>query len=194
MLERKSPLSQKRILGKFGNISEEIGVTIQETKSFSYLELTFWTAASPALSSKLFELLGVNELPIAGKVSRIKEGALMRAAPGRLVYYGDEGTAEILRAMVSDDEGSVVSLSHSRCALSLSGPKVTNLLRRGIRLDLSEAAFPVGACGFTEIHGLGVLLIRNKADQFELIFMRTTALNMWTWLTETAEQFGYEVL
>jgi methylglutamate dehydrogenase subunit D len=194
MLDRKSPLSQKRILGKFGKISDEIGVTIQETKSFSYLELSFWEVATPALSSKLFELLGLDALPDAGKVARIKQGALMRAAPQRLVYYGDEATADILRAMVSDEEGSVVSLSHSRCALSLSGPNVTNLLKRGVRLDLSEPMFPVGACAFTEIHGLGVLLIRNKPDQFELIFMRTTALNMWTWLTETAEQFGYEVL
>lgn len=194
MLDRKSPLSQKRILGEFGNLTGETGVTIKETKSFSYLEVSFWEAASPALSSKLYELLGISELPAAGTLARIKQGSLMRAAPRRLVYYGDEGTADILRAMVSDEEGSVVSLSHSRCALSLSGPKVTNLLKRGIRLDLSEKAFPVGACGFTEIHGLGVLLIRNKVDQFELIFMRTTALDMWTWLTETAEQFGYEVL
>jgi heterotetrameric sarcosine oxidase gamma subunit len=194
MLERKSPLSQKRILGKFGKLSEEIGVTIKETKSFSYLEVSFWEAGSEAINSKLFELLGVSELPVAGKVSRIIEGALIRANPKRLVYYGTEGTAHILRAMVSDHEGSVVSLSHSRCALSLSGPKVTNLLKRGVRLDLSEAAFPVGGCGFTEIHGLSVLLIRNKTDQFELIFMRTTAWNMWSWLTETAEQFGYEVL
>jgi methylglutamate dehydrogenase subunit D len=194
MLERKSPLSQKRILGKFGKLTEGIGISIKETKSFSYLEISFWEAGSAAINSKLFELLGVSDLPVAGRVSRIKEGSLIRANPRRLVYYGTEGTADILRAMVSDQEGCVVSLSHSRCALSLSGPKVTNLLKRGIRLDLSEAAFPVGAFGFTEIHGLSVLLIRNKPDQFELIFMRTTAWNMWTWLTETAEQFGYEVL
>ena len=194
MPERKSPLGGHRILGKFGKIREENGVTIEEIKDFSYLEIAFWDPKSPSLRSKLSELLGIADWPKAGKMQPLKGGVLLRIAPDRIAYLGDAGPAEILEAAVAPSEGSVVALSHSRCYLRLGGAKVTNLLNRGLRLDLRDHAFPVGASALTELHGLGVLLIRRDKAQYDLLFMRSTALNLWHWLTESAAQFGYEVL
>ncbi|WP_373085401.1 sarcosine oxidase subunit gamma [Sneathiella sp.] len=193
MLERKSPLSRKRVFGKFGNPSQEIGVTIKEIKDFSYLEMAVWDPDSMSLRSKLSELLTIRDLPRTGKSLPLKGGVLLRVGPDRIAYLGEDGPAAILEAAVAVEEGSVVLLSHSRCYLRLGGPRVRNLLRRGLRIDLNEESFAVGDTAFTELHGLGVLLIRRETDQFDLIFMRTTAQNVWHWLTITAAQFGYEV-
>ncbi len=194
MLERKSPLSQIRILGRFGHFTEEIGLTIRESKDFTYLEMSFWDQSMPSLRSKFLELFSLKNFPESGRTITMKGGRLIRSGPARLAYYGEAGPEDVLLAMVGGEEGSVVSLSHSRCALNLSGPRVRDVLERGIRVNLGEAAFPVGANAFTEIHGMSVLVIRTGASDYELIFMRTTARNIWTWLTETAAQFGYEVL
>lgn len=194
MLERKSPLSQQRIFGKFGQIDEKPGMTISEVKEFSYLELSYWEEAESQLSSKFHELLGLKKLPVAGASATVMEGLVLRAAPRRLVYYGGAGPQDILMAMISPAEGSTISLSHSRCALRLSGMRVRDVLVRGIRINLSDQAFSIGANAFTEIHGMSVLLIRRKEAEYDLLFMRSTAHSLWTWLTESAAQFGYEVM
>ncbi|PHQ66417.1 MAG: hypothetical protein COB93_11980 [Sneathiella sp.] len=194
MLERKSPLSQHRILGRFGVNTEEPGITIREIKEFRYLEISYWDGAATPLKSKFLELLTLSDFPEAGKSVALKDGTLLRPGPGLLAYYGGPAPEDILRAMISAGEGSVVSLSHSRCALRLSGPKVRDVLKRGLRINMSEDAFPEGANAYSEIHGLSVLLIRQGKAEYDLLFARSTAPNIWTWLTETAAQFGYEVL
>lgn len=194
MLERKSPLSQIRILGKFGHFTEEMGLIIRESKDFVYLEMALWPQSLPSLRSKFLELFSLKAFPEPGQTIPLKGGHLIRSGPNRLTYYGDSGPEDVLLAMVGGEEGSVVSLSHSRCALHLTGPKVRDVLERGIRVDLSATAFPVGGNAFTEIHGMSVLVLRTGELDFDLVFMRTTARNLWTWLTETAAQFGYEVL
>jgi len=194
MLERKSPLSQKRILGKFGLKTEEAGLTIKEIKEFSFLEISCWNGEMGTLKSKFLELLSLEAFPEAGRPVAMKDGLMLRSAPGQFTYFGAKSPEDILRAMIGPEEGSAVSLSHSRCALRLSGPEVREVLKRGIHVDISENKFPVGANAFTEIHGLSVLLIRRSKGDYDLVFMRSSALNIWTWLIETAEQFGYEVI
>lgn len=193
MLERKSPLSSVRILGTFGKTDEGIGVKVREIKEFSYLEIALWEAEPQALTAKFSELLGLAALPKAGAASKLKGGHLMRIAPRRLAYLGEAETAAVLEATIAPTEGSVIALGHSRCCLNLSGDKVTDLLSRGVRLDLRERAFPVNAVRQTEIHGLGVMLVRRGTVEFDLLFMRSSAGSLWHWLTVSAAQFGYEV-
>jgi len=124
----------------------------------------------------------------------LKEGRLLHLPGDCFVYLGTSGVADILEIAVTSEEGSVVSLSHAFCYLHLGGTKTANLLRRGIRLDLRDHAFPVGRVSETEIGGIDVLLHRPDAQHYDLLIPRSHAQELWRWLTKRAAQFGYAVL
>lgn len=194
MLDRNSALRGMRVPGRFGGNAEEPGVTIEEIKEFSLLEIALWDGESASLRSRLSELLNLQALPETGRAMSIGDGRLIRLAAGPLLYVGAAGPADILAAAVTPEEGSVVSLSHGRCCLRLGGPMAADLLKRGIRTDLREAAFPAGSAMASDIGGLGILLIRNDAASFDLLLPRSRATVFWRWLTRRASAFGYDVL
>ncbi|MAZ04054.1 MAG: hypothetical protein CMN56_13060 [Sneathiella sp.] len=194
MLERNSALKGQRIHGRFGKASEQPGVTIEEIREFSYLELTLWESEAASLRSKLAELLAIQSLPAPEQSSLLPGGRLFSLKAGHLGYLGEAGPADILAAAIAPEEGSVVPLGHGYCCLRLGGPKAANLLRRGIRLDLRDRAFPVHHVARADIGGIGLLLLRRDGGHFDLLVPRSQAVELWRWLTRRAAQFGYQVL
>lgn len=193
MLERNSPLSGERIHGRFGADAEKPGVIFQEIKDFSYLEIALWGALGEDLESRLGELLGVRSLPEPGRMTPLQGGVLLRPDEVALAFLGRVAAADILAATLTPEEGACVVRSHGVCYLRIGGPNARDLLARGIRLDLREAAFPMMTAAMTDIGGIGLLLMRPDAAQYDLLVARSRALPLWRWLTARAAQFGYEV-
>jgi heterotetrameric sarcosine oxidase gamma subunit len=194
MVDRNSALRGERIHGRFGNLDKEPGVTLQEIKDFSYLEIALWDWGKDSLRSKLAELLGISDLPEAGRSQKLSEGLLHHLGEGRLIYFGAAAPADILEVAITPEEGSVVPLGHGKCLLRLGGERVDALLRRGVRQDIRPGAFPVGAAMTTDIGGIDILLLRPDKVHYDLLIPRSHAVELWRWLTRRAAQFGYEVL
>jgi heterotetrameric sarcosine oxidase gamma subunit len=194
MVERNSALRGERIHGRFGSDSENPGVTIQEIKDFSCLEIILWDRTGDQLGSRLDELLGLGALPQASRVVRLGGGLLLRPTDAALLYLGDAGPADILAATITAAEGVTLDRSHGYCYLRLGGPCAADLLRRGVRVDLRDAAFPVLSAMATDIGGLEILLLRPDARHYDLLVPRSRAVTFWRWLTRRAAQFGYEVV
>jgi sarcosine oxidase subunit gamma len=53
--------------------------------------------------------------------------------------------------------------------------------------------FKPGYCAVTQIAHVGVHLAQVGPDAFELSVFRGFAESFWEWLTEQAEEFGYQV-
>ncbi|MDF2367272.1 hypothetical protein [Sneathiella sp.] len=194
MVDRNSALRGERIHGRFGKLDKEPGVTLKEIKDFSYLEITLWDWERDSLRSKLAELLGISDLPEQGGSQRLKEGRLLHLNDGRLAYLGEAAPADILEVAITPEEGCVVPLGHGKCLLRLGGPQGAALLRRGIREDARDIAFPPGRVMTTDIGGIDILLFRPDKAQYDLLLPRSHAPEIWRWLTRRAAQFGYEVL
>ena len=75
--------------------------------------------------------------------------------------------------------------------MRIGGPDATALINRHLPLDLSAAAFPVGAVGSSAFHHVGVTLWHSEAG-FEL-FPRGLAVSLWEPLLGSAARFGVEV-
>ena len=58
----------------------------------------------------------------------------------------------------------------------------------------SISAFGPGKSAMTQMAHVGVHLIQTAEDTFELSVFRGFAENFWEWLTEQAEEYGYQVL
>ncbi len=89
---------------------------------------------------------------------------------------------------------SISDQSHGRIIIRIAGPKSRTVLAKGTSVDLHADEFPVGKSAVTQMAHVGVHLTRTGADAFELSVFRGFAESFWGWLTQQAEEFGYQVM
>jgi methylglutamate dehydrogenase subunit D len=88
---------------------------------------------------------------------------------------------------------SVIDQSHGRVIIRIAGSKARAVLAKGTPVDLHPDEFPIGKCAVTQMAHVGVHLVRNGADSFELSVFRGFAESFWEWLTIQSVEFGYRV-
>src|SRR6185295_13229927 len=93
-----------------------------------------------------------------------------------------------------DGLASCSDQSHGRVVLRIAGPKARALLAKGTPIDLHPSALGAGRSAVTQMAHGGVHLIQTAEDAFELSVFRGFSENFWEWLTEQAEEFGYQVM
>jgi sarcosine oxidase subunit gamma len=148
------------------------------------------------LASALPAILGgivpgqVGEASVAGDVTS------MRIAPEQLWIVGREGDGleGRVRAAVGPALGAVTSLSHSRARLVIEGECAREVLAKGVGLDLHPDVFGVHRFAMTGIHHTPALVYRGGVDRYDLYAMRTFARSVWEWLTDSALEYGYDVV
>jgi methylglutamate dehydrogenase subunit D len=84
--------------------------------------------------------------------------------------------------------------SHGRVIIRIEGPKARHVLCKGTPVDLHDSEFAIGKSAVTQMAHVGVHLTRVGADAFELSVFRGFCESFWEWLTEQAEEFGYQVV
>ena len=99
-------------------------------------------------------------------------------------------------AKVKEELGKLASCSdqsHGRVIIRIEGPKARQVLAKGTPVDLHASVFPVGQCAVTQMAHVGVHISHPAKDAFELSVFRGFSESFWEWLTEQAEEFGYQV-
>ena len=90
---------------------------------------------------------------------------------------------------------AVTDQSDARLLLRLSGPRVREVLAKGVPIDLHPKAFKPGDVANTVVAHIGVQIdMLDAAPVYQLTAPRSTAGSFWSWLTSSAAEFGYEVL
>ncbi|MEO7728160.1 MAG: sarcosine oxidase subunit gamma family protein [Burkholderiales bacterium] len=116
--------------------------------------------------------------------------ALWTGPDAWLVVGSDAGKFSISPTI---PHGFATDVSHGRAAWRISGARTLDLLAKGCSLDLHPRAFQIGQCAQTSLAHVGVLLHRREDGIFDLYCARSYAQHMWHWLTEAADEYGYEV-
>jgi sarcosine oxidase subunit gamma len=88
---------------------------------------------------------------------------------------------------------SVSDQSHGRVVIRITGPKARPLLAKGSPVDFHPRAFPVGAAAPTQMAHIGVHVVRIAQDRYEVSLFRGFSESFWEWLTQQAQEFGYEI-
>ncbi|MCO5093175.1 sarcosine oxidase subunit gamma [Bosea sp. (in: a-proteobacteria)] len=178
--------------GAFG-ATGEAGIVATLHDGFGLATLIAGPGAAPALSRLVEARLGI-ALPRTPRIvlgrghdaiwTGPEQWWLRAAARDGLLPLLDELSAH---AAVSDQ-------SHARAALRLSGPRVRDLLAKGVMLDLHPAVFAVGDAAATSIAHVGVQLWRladgPDGPVFEIMVPRSMAGSFWSWLAASAGAFG----
>lgn len=89
---------------------------------------------------------------------------------------------------------AVADQSDSRLVLRLSGPRVRDVLAKGVPVDLHRNAFKPGDVVTTVVGYIGTQIdMLDDAPTYQLTAPRSMAGTFWSWLTASAAEFGYEV-
>lgn len=90
---------------------------------------------------------------------------------------------------------AVSDQSDSRLVLRLSGPRVRDVLAKGVPLDLHPKAFRPGDVAATLVAYIGVQIdMLDDAPTYQLTAPRSMAGSLWSWLAASAAEFGYDVV
>jgi sarcosine oxidase subunit gamma len=117
---------------------------------------------------------------LAGDVSALGIG------PGRWLFLGAEMNA------LAASLGNFASLSDhgdGYAIFEISGPKVRQVLAKGVAVDLDPDIF-TDDVAVTVIAHIGAIVWRTGADQFAVAVFRSYAASFWHWLSISAAEFG----
>ena len=171
--QRSSPLADIAIQGRFGADRGAPGVTL--------------SVRHPALIATVIARKGK-----AKALSDALKNWRVQWAGAEQYFVLDRPFDEVRKKL--DGLASCSDQSHGRVIIRIEGPKARQVLCKGTPVDLHESAFEIGKSALTQMAHVGVHLTRVDRDAFELSVFRGVSESFWEWLTEQAEEFGYQVI
>lgn len=178
MLPRVSPLADVAVQGRFGADRGSPGVEFRVRHPMSIVTVIARMGKGKSVASALESFnpqwAGPDQYFVLAE-SR-GEGALYRELKSAL-----------------GDIASVSDQSHGRVIIRISGRKARAVLAKGTPVDLYPDEFAVGKSALTQMAHVGVHLTRVGDDAYDLSVFRGFAESFWEWITEQAEEFGFQV-
>jgi len=179
----RSPLAGAWRSGRHGNPEvSEPGVVIAEWRPAVMVQVAAWPDSDRA---------------VHGTVTKRAEDSgsrLLALAPGRYLLVGDDPALEAgLHTALTADQAAVTDLSQARSAFRLTGTAAQPLLQKGLAIDLDPSAFGPGAVLQSSIHHIGAIVQCVSLNTYEIYCYRGFALSLLEWLTDAAEEFGYDI-
>ena len=178
MLPRVSPLADVSVQGRFGVDRGAPGVEFRVRHPISIVTVIARAGQGRAVAAALenfnAQWAGPDQYFVVAEA--YGEGALYRELKSAL-----------------DGIASVSDQSHGRVIIRIAGPKARAVLAKGTPVDLYPDEFPVGKSALTQMAHVGVHLTRVGEHAYDLSIFRGFAESFWEWITEQAEEFGYQV-
>jgi heterotetrameric sarcosine oxidase gamma subunit len=153
-----------------------------------------------------------------GQAQRVADAALAafgvplpttpRAVPGRgatFVWTGPAqwlveapASAEDIEVLLAGPFGGLASIceqSDSRVVLEVAGPRVRDVLAKGLPIDLHPERFRSGDVALTAVAHVSVQLRQiSDGPSYRLAVVRSYFGSVWHWLSSSAAEFGCEVV
>jgi sarcosine oxidase subunit gamma len=89
---------------------------------------------------------------------------------------------------------SIIDLTSAKAVIGIAGLRARDVLAKGCSIDLHPAEFPSGSAAATQVDHIACQLWQiDTTPDYELMVGRSLAKSLWSWLTASAAEFGYEV-
>jgi heterotetrameric sarcosine oxidase gamma subunit len=183
--------------GRHGVSTGAAGVHVEEVTDISFASVIAKRDKGFMLINAVNTAFGV-ALPDGPR--RATKGAVTFAGTGPGQWLASAkgadapGFATRLRGRISPF-AAVSDQSDSRLVLRLSGPRVRDTLMKGVSIDLHPKSFKPGDVASTQVAYMSVQLdMLDDAPTYLLTGPRSMAGTLWSWLSASAAEFGYEVV
>jgi len=198
-LQPVSPLLEKARLGRSGRMDGDAGVVVCEIRQFHAIHIASRRAKVAEVRAILSAAVGVDVSAVASAGPRRFSGnglALIGVAPDQW-FAVERGTERHRLNALRDSLAGLAAISEQgagKVILEISGRHARDALCKGIAVDLDPAAFTVGSSAQTVAAHIGVQVsLLDDAPTFELISAGSTAASLWSWLAQSAREFGFLV-
>ncbi|MDH6108374.1 sarcosine oxidase subunit gamma [Kitasatospora sp. MAP12-15] len=189
---RRSPLGHLADVFAARSTAGERGVRLREVPFLAQLNLQLFPHSSAA--ERIASALG-EPLPTAPNTAvRAGDLRVLWLGPQEWLLIGPDGsapaTADLLRAALADQPGSLVDVSANRTTLELAGPAAREVLEKGCALDLHPRSFGPGHCAQTLLSKVGVILHQLDAEPtYRLLVRGSFAQYLADWLLDAMEEY-----
>jgi sarcosine oxidase subunit gamma len=191
-----SALQALAVPGRFGREGAAPGLVIRERVDLGLATVMVRRGREQALVDAVRAAYGVG-LVDASKVSAGPQVAFVGSGPGHWLAVSESLANGALAADLAARLPGLVSIfdqSDGRGVLRLSGPRVRDVLAKGLPIDLHPRAFAPGDAATSIISHIGVQLWQVDGEPtYDIAFFRSFAGSFWHWLAESAAEFGYRV-
>jgi methylglutamate dehydrogenase subunit D len=181
---------------RFGRRDGVPGLVLQEFTQFTLASIVARRNQAGLASATAQQAFGT-ALPTTPVISTSREPAFLWSGPGHWLALEPQGKdpVEARFGAVFGSLTSVFDQSGSRVLLELRGPRVREVLAKGVSIDLHPRAFKTGDVAVTTASHLAVHLWQ-VADEpvYRLLVVRTYFDSLWRWLAVSAAAYGCEVL
>ena len=172
------------------------GVTATLLDGFGLATLIAAPGGTPALSQLVESRIGITLPTIPRIVAGASHDAIWSGPDQWLLRAAArDGFGSLLEALAA--QAAVSDHSDARAAMRLSGPRVRDVLAKGVMLDLHPAAFAVGDTALTRVAYIGVHLWRladgPDGSVFEIMVARSMVGSFWSWFAASAPEFGCQI-
>jgi heterotetrameric sarcosine oxidase gamma subunit len=173
------------------------GLIVEECTDLAFASVIMKRGKRATLVSAVDTAFGV-ALPAGPR--RASAGGITFAGTGRDQWMASAegpaaaGFAAKLRARIGPF-AAVTDQSDARLVLRLSGPRLRDVLAKGVPVDLHPRAFKPGDVATTLAAYVGVQIdMLDDAPTYQLATPRSSAASFWSWLAASAAEFGYDVV
>ncbi len=114
-----------------------------------------------------------------------------------LVGPDGQGLAQDLDEMLGEAFVGVTDVSDNYVTLVLEGPRVLELLAKGVPIDLHPDVFPPGRCAQTLMSKAEVILYRGRDEEagtYTLLCRPSFAQYVFAWLEDAAQEYGLAII
>jgi methylglutamate dehydrogenase subunit D len=182
MSDRASALGAEFKTGLYGDVSNGVGVRLNET----FHDFAAEIAAFPGFEEEITKLISKAE-------ARIDGGMAFQIARNHWLAAGSSKFRAALENGIAGRAGSFIDLTHGRSSFTISGPKAEWVLSKLFAVDFKEKAFPQKFGLATMHHDVFAQIYRSGEQEFALFAYRSFARSFWHTLCQAAEEAGYEV-
>jgi methylglutamate dehydrogenase subunit D len=181
--------------GRHGRADTAPGVVVAELPAAGLALVTGRSGRSADLIEVAEAAFGI-ALPTTPR--RIeKDGlAFIWSGPDRWLAHRAEapplGMEELLAPLAT--QAAIVDQGHARMLLRISGPRVRDVLAKGVAIDLHPRAFGPGDTAMTGVAHLAVHLWQtDEAPTYVFSVARSPAGSFWNWLVASGAEHGVEL-
>lgn len=182
--------------GRLGRRDGAPGLVLQELTQFTLASVIARKDQATQASAAAQRAYGTS-LPTTPTIAAGNEIAFVWSGPGHWLALGPQATEPVEASLgaVFGTHASVFDQSGSRVLLDIRGPRVRDVLAKGVAIDLHPRAFKTGDVAVTTASHLAVHLWQvADAPAYRLLVVRTYFDSLWRWLAASAAEYGCEVL
>lgn len=195
MLEMRPALAFSPGSSRLGATQGPAGVRIAQRLGLSLASVAARNGQKDVLATKFVDLTGL-ALPARGRRVDSDEVSVLWSGPDQWLVQAAAGhgslTAMALASALGAD-AAVTDQSDARAIIRLSGPRVRDLLGKGVMIDLHPRVFKPGMTAITLVAHIGVQVSAVEAGTFECLVPRSFAGSFWDWMVHSGSEYGIEL-